>query len=54
MLGLAISIGGLVNPVLGALADAISLHLVTVLAAFPVAGLVLGRGSRKEMASSGL
>jgi hypothetical protein len=52
-LGLAISIGGLVTPVLGALADATSLHLVTVLAAFPVAGLVLGHGSRKETASSG-
>jgi hypothetical protein len=39
-LGLAISIGGLVTPVLGALADATSLHLaVTVLAAFPLAGL---------------
>ena len=36
-LGLTISIGGLLTPVLGVLADATSLHLaVTVLAAFPV------------------
>ena len=42
-LGPAISIGGLVTPVRGALADAIGLHLaITVVAAFPVAGLVLG------------
>lgn len=41
-LGLAISIGGLVTPALGALADATSLHLaITVLAAFPLAGLAL-------------
>ena len=41
-------------PVFGALADATSLHLgVTAMAAFPVAGLVLRHGSRKETASSG-
>jgi MFS transporter, FSR family, fosmidomycin resistance protein len=41
-LGLAISIGGLVTPTLGALADATSLHLaVTVLAVSPLAGLAL-------------
>lgn len=41
-LGLAISVGGLLTPVLGALADATSLHLaVTVLAVLPVAGLAL-------------
>jgi FSR family fosmidomycin resistance protein-like MFS transporter len=41
-LGLAISIGGLVTPALGALADATSLHLaVTVLAAFSLIGLAL-------------
>ena len=41
-LGLAISIGGLFTPALGALADAASLHLaVTVLAVFPVTGLAL-------------
>ena len=40
--GLAISIGGLITPLLGVLADAASLHLaVTVLAAFPVTGLAL-------------
>jgi FSR family fosmidomycin resistance protein-like MFS transporter len=47
-LGLAISIGGLVTPVLGALADATSLHLaVTVLAAFPLAGLALALRLRR-------
>lgn len=41
-LGLAISVGGLLTPVLGALADATSLHLaVTVLAVLPVTGLAL-------------
>ena len=41
-LGLAISIGGLLAPALGALADATSLHLaLTVLLALPPAGLAL-------------
>ncbi len=41
-LGLAISVGGLVAPALGALADATSLHLaVTVLLALPPAALAL-------------
>lgn len=44
-LGLAISAGGLLNPALGALAGATSLHLaVTVLAAFPLLGWFWSRG----------
>jgi MFS transporter, FSR family, fosmidomycin resistance protein len=41
-LGLAISVGGLLTPALGALADVTSLHLaVTVLEVFPLAALAL-------------
>jgi FSR family fosmidomycin resistance protein-like MFS transporter len=40
--GLAVTIGGLFNPVLGALADATSLHfMLTVLIAMPVLALIL-------------
>ena len=47
-LGLAISVGGLVTPALGALAGATSLHMaVIVLAAFPVAGLALALRLRR-------
>lgn len=47
-LGLAISAGGLLTPALGALAGATSLHLaVAVLAAFPLAGLVLALRLRR-------
>lgn len=47
-LGLAISVGGRVTPALGALADTISLHLaVTMLAAFPLAGLALALRLRR-------
>lgn len=47
-LGLAISIGGLLTPVLGALADATSLDLaITVLVAFPLAGLALALRLRR-------
>ena len=57
-LGLAISIGGLVTPALGALADATSLHLaVTVLAAFSLTGLALAlrlRRPRSEGTSPGV
>jgi hypothetical protein len=50
-LGLAISIGGLVTPALGALADATSLHLaVTVLATFPLTGLALALRLRQPRA----
>ncbi len=52
-LGLAISIGGLVTPALGALADATSLHLaVTVLAAFPLIGLALALRLRRPRRKS--
>jgi len=57
-LGLAISVGGLVTPALGALADATSLHLaVTVLAAFRLLGLALAlrlRRPRLEGTSPGV
>lgn len=57
-LGLAISIGGLVTPALGALADATSLHLaVAVLAAFPLIGLGLAlrlRRPRRESTPPGV
>jgi MFS transporter, FSR family, fosmidomycin resistance protein len=47
-LGLAISIGGLLTPALGDLADATSLHLaITVLVAFPLAGLALAPRLRR-------
>jgi FSR family fosmidomycin resistance protein-like MFS transporter len=47
-LGLAISVGGLVTPVLGALADATSLHLaITVLITFPLTGLALALRLRR-------
>ena len=47
-LGLAISIGGLLTPALGALADATSLHLaITVLVAFPLTGLALALRLRR-------
>jgi FSR family fosmidomycin resistance protein-like MFS transporter len=56
-LGLAISIGGLATPALGALADATSLHLaVTVLTAFPLIGLGLAlrlRRPRRECTPPG-
>ena len=52
-LGLAISVGGLVTPALGALADATSLHLaITVLIAFPLTGLVLGMRLRRPRSSA--
>jgi MFS transporter, FSR family, fosmidomycin resistance protein len=52
-LGLAISVGGLFTSVLGALADATSLHLaVTVLAAFPLTGLALALRLRRPRSSA--
>lgn len=52
-LGLAISVGGLVTPALGALADATSLHLaITALAAFPLAGLALALRLRRPHSSA--
>ena len=52
-LGLAISVGGLLTPVLGALADVTSLHLaVTALGVFPVAGLALALRLRRPRSAA--